>query len=244
MLPEAGEIKETMVIKKELKKIQYIFIQGFEFQILSKGFKIIFGLIITTLVGLGLFAFLVDPELGLLSFLQASFCGAGLLYLTQIHPILPKNEKIGSDTSTFRHYRLILAIIFGFFSLIYIIIKFLSFPNHFESHVLSKKDIILFIYSCLVPFSEELFFRGFLIRVFAQNQKIQSSPIYLLLVLTLQSFIWSLLHVNYYQIYMNLISICVSGIFFGFLYIFSKKIQYPIILHFIGNLIANIITYF
>lgn len=254
-------------LQDEFKKIFMIYVNKFPFRSFHKSASLLLFLVIIGLFFLGVIIYPQNYELTLFCFLQGTFCLLGFYFLNAIskkHDSKGKQieivSKLPDSTSNILYSRL-LTIVFWIFCLGYILIRLFSLSHIPSDFQLETEEIVLFWYAILVSFSEEIFFRGFLISIFLNLRSgsvktdldsncVSISKMYkikfkeLLFIVILQSIIWTLLHVNYYGDISALIPIFVSGILFGLLFVFKKDIRIPIILHMFGNLIANFEMFF
>jgi len=90
----------------------------------------------------------------------------------------------------------------------------------------SVSDILIsgLIIALLPAIGEELIFRSLFMRLFSQFTNIHASII-------ISALIFGFVHMEFY----GLISRIVMGIFFGYLFVWSKTILVPILVHFINN---------
>jgi len=108
--------------------------------------------------------------------------------------------------------------------------------NQFMIKVASNKSYItLFMIpiAIVAPITEELIFRGFLLRGIASNHK----PI---IAITVSAFLFSAIHFNMAQIP----NAFVLGVIFAFIMIHSRNIFYTIIYHAINNFFVTFMLYF
>lgn len=97
----------------------------------------------------------------------------------------------------------------------------------------SVSDILIsgLIIALLPAIGEELIFRSLFMRLFSKFSNIHVS-------IVISAFIFGIVHMEFY----GLISRIVMGIFFGYLFVWSKTILVPILVHFINNFSIVIAT--
>lgn len=176
---------------------------------------------------------------------------SGLLSLVLLVVILKKVSKIlfSENKYSFRHFLVVIVV-----SFLFKIFKdpFLSYyeivgVNDITQMAIEKSKfnlsnhIYYFLhFIVLVPITEELMFRGFLLKKLIDNNQKQAYPVLFVSVL------FALIHINFYSFsFTDSIILFTRTFFFGIIagMIFirmGKNIIYPILLHVMNNLFAFI----
>lgn len=94
--------------------------------------------------------------------------------------------------------------------------------------------INLFVIAFMAALSEELFFRGFLQRLFIENK------INVHLAIWITAILFSAIHVQFYGFFARM----VLGAILGYLYLYSGSLWTPILAHFVNNAFAVFLVHF
>ncbi|NOQ73103.1 MAG: CPBP family intramembrane metalloprotease [Crocinitomix sp.] len=170
-----------------------------------------------------------------------------VVYFSLRKYIFPKSENAIATKKIDLTY-LILAIVFGFIIVFiqpFIRSAFAVFPG-FELQVQSAQKLAklevwhiptLFSSIIILPLSEELFFRGFILKGLLKKHNV-------FLALLISSLLFGAVHFAWYT--MNIISLrlvfitFIGGLIAGGLFIKTNRLIYPILFHITWNLIVNI----
>lgn len=216
-------------------------------------------IVVLELLGMIILITLIFPESIDLetTFLISSslYCLGSLSMLITVYFVLrkyifEKSEKVQMSFPNILLYG-ITTIILGYFIVFiqsYIrsafgIIPGFEVPENITSELQNLKTWeipILFSSIIVLPLSEELFFRGFILKGLLKKHGI-------LLSLLISSLLFAAIHFGWYS--MNIISLklvfitFIGGLIAGALFIKTERIIYPILFHITWNLIANLSDY-
>lgn len=108
-----------------------------------------------------------------------------------------------------------------------------------EAH-LAPADIVQIAYTIFAAVCEELFYRGLILGFFiwlakGKNKGIMLFGVLITAGLMVSSLAFAASHTNYYDRPLLLVSVFLSGLVLGFMYVWKKDIMIPILAHFLLN---------
>ena len=191
------------------------------------------------------------------------FTVSGFLIFPTVYLLIVRNNSIsvlrGCERLQFRLLLLTILLVFSILPILSILIELnykVPFPdwlsdlemyfkemehaarkfNGFLLRSSSFEDLVIaiLIIAIIPGFAEEYFFRGL---VQAQLENVLKNHHYAILV---SAFLFSLMHFQFY----GLVPRMALGILFGYLFVWSKNIWYPIIAHMVNNSIVILSAYF